>query len=85
MREDEMEALLRLDGAGLEVDKFWAGYHAKVWYPANHMDTEVVMFTGEAQSRQEAIALAWQKYQQFMQTKTGINLLRDDGQMMFRV
>lgn len=85
MREDEMEALLRLDGAALEVNKFGTAYNAKVWYPADHKDAEVVMFTGGAPSRQEALAQAWQKYQEFMQTKTGINLLRGDGQLMFRI
>jgi len=87
MREDEMEALLKLDGAGLFVTKSYAGYEARIEHPKNPAASDdAVTFTGFSTHRQEAIAQAWQKYQQFMSTKAGMAMLNDhNGQMMFRV
>ncbi len=85
MREDEVEALLRLDGAGLRVGQEYAGFRAEVRHPAVG-GGDTVMFTGQSPTRQEAIAIAWQKYQQFMSTEVGRAHLSDhNGQMLFRM
>ena len=87
MREDEVEALLRLDGAGLRVGLEYAGFRAEVRHPSvGFSPIDTVMFTGQAPTRQEAIAIAWQKYQQFMSTEVGRAHLSDhNGQMLFRI
>lgn len=87
MREDEMEALLALDGAGLRVMQVYAGFEAKVMLPANPTAlSDVVSFTGFSPHRQDAIAQAWQKYQQFMSTEAGRTYINDgSGQLMFRI
>jgi len=87
MREDEMEALLRIDGAGLRLRNTYAGYEAEIQLPANPAPSaDSVLFTGFSPQRQDAIAQAWQKYQQFMNTKAGRAMLADNnGQLMFRI
>ena len=89
MREDEVEALLKIDSAGLRVHKTYAGYEAEIFYPALRIETSPqnsVTFTGFSPQRQGAIANAWQKYQQFMSTEAGRAHLNDhDGQLMFRM
>jgi len=90
MREDEMEALLKIDGAGMHVRKVYAGYEAEVWHPASvvkQADPSIaaVMFTGVSATRQDALAIAWQKYQNFMRTKAGQAMLNSHGQLMFRI
>ncbi len=94
MREDEMEALLKLDGAGLRVRQEYAGFAAEIRIPydLDKRDTDPqhsYLFSATGVSRQEAIAKVWQDYQQFMQTnhgKAALTALHDhNGQMMFRV
>jgi hypothetical protein len=94
MREDEVEALLKIDSAGLRVHKTYAGYEAEIFYPALRIELRgnftslqnSVTFTGFSPQRQGAIANAWQKYQQFMSTEAGRAHLNDhDGQLMFRM
>jgi hypothetical protein len=89
MREDEVEALLKIDSAGLRVRKTYAGYEAEIFCPALRIETSPqnsVTFTGFSPQRQGAIANAWQKYQQFMSTEVGRAHLNDhDGQLMFRM
>lgn len=95
MREDEVEALLALDNAGLEVGETWnnpATFTAVISIPRNLTTTTTVpvdqhyAFTGEGLTRQEAIATAWQKYQTFMTTASGRRALEAaSGQLMFRI
>lgn len=94
MREDEMEALLRLDGAGLEVNDISLPsspeFRADIRFPADFNNTKVptehqYMFSGFGVTRQEAVANVWQKYQEFMQSKTGVESLQIAGQLMFRI
>jgi hypothetical protein len=94
MREDEIEALLKLDGAGLRVVKedpqqFFALIYmphdldkaSNTTDPANHY-----VFRGTGVTRQEALANVWQKYQTFMSTKSGQRALAAaTGQLMFRI
>lgn len=85
MREDEMEALLKMDGAGMEVVRLYAGFEARIQHPKDGVG-DAVMFTGFSPHRHEAIAGAWQKYQQFMSTESGRAMLTDsNNQMMFRI
>jgi hypothetical protein len=81
MREDEMEALLKLDGAGLRVRKVYAGYEAEIRIP-HDLDTNpkydkdgrfnhCYLFSATGVERQEAIAKAWQDYQTFMTGEHG--------------
>lgn len=84
MREDEMEALLKMDGAGMEVVRLYAGFEARIQHPKGGA-SDCVMFTGFSPHRHEAIAEAWQKYQKFMSTESGRAMLNRDGQMMFRI
>lgn len=95
MREDEMEALLALDGAGLEVyggrtGPGYAGYRANIRFPADFNNPKIpsdhhYMFTADGATRQEAIAKVWQQYQKFMTTKHGVDALQSAGQLMFRI
>lgn len=96
MREDEVEALLRLDGAGLRVGQEYAGFVAEIRLP-HDLDTRNdllqtqhhYMFDERGLTRQEAIARVWQKYQQFMLGEHGqaaLKALQDrNGQMLFRM
>jgi hypothetical protein len=96
MREDEMEALLRLDGAWYQVLKvggteYEPVFQAFIHYPdpskyPNTNPVDKAAFSGTGHSRQEALAIAWQKYQEFAATDAGRKFMQDiDGQMMFRV
>ncbi len=89
-----MEALLRLDGAGLEVTDTSVPsspeFRADIRFPANFDNTKIpsahhYMFSGFGVTRQEAVANVWQKYQEFMQSRTGIESLQIAGQLMFRI
>ena len=97
MREDEMEALLRVDGAGLRAYQDYAGYVAEIRLPHDletrnatpQQSRHHYMFTGRGVTRQEAIAKVWQEYQKFMVGEHGqaaLKALQDgNGQMMFRI
>lgn len=101
MREDEVEAMLAIDGAGLEVRDYkqWAttgramNYEAMIslpkgFYKKPRPDTNgtALMFTGMGETRSEAIANAWQKYQQFASTEVGLNAIQNHNkQLMFRI
>jgi len=100
MREDEMEALLRLDNAGLSVvrEQQFAGddwYTASIRLPADYQITnrhddsgQMFLFHGEGETRQKAIASAWQKYQEFASTDVGMKAIQyadGNGQTMFRM
>ena len=89
-----MEALLRLDGAGLEVTDTSVPsspeFRANIRFPADFNNTKIpsahhYMFSGFGVTRQEAVAKVWQRYQEFMQTRTGIESLQIAGQLMFRI
>jgi hypothetical protein len=94
MREDEVEALLKIDSAGLRVRKTYAGYEAEIRLP-HDLDTRTdaskhcYLFDATGVNRQQAIALVWQKYQQFMVGEHGqaaLKALQDrNGQMLFRI
>jgi len=96
MREDEMEALLRVDGAGLRLRNTYAGYEAEIRLPHDletrddpQQTRHHYMFTGRGVTRQEAIAKVWQEYQKFMVGEHGQAALKalqgNDGQLMFRI
>jgi len=93
VREDEMEALLRLDGAGLEVTDTSVPaspeFRADIRFPADFNSVvpsdHHYMFSGFGTTRQEAVVNVWQRYQDFMQTRTGIESLQIAGQLMFRI
>lgn len=94
MREDEVEALLKLDGAGLRVVKDDPQqFSASIFIPYNLDKAENktnpanhYVFRDTGVTRQEAIAKAWQKYQMFMTTKSGQRALAAaSGQLMFRI
>jgi hypothetical protein len=96
MREDEMEALLRIDGAGLRVRHEYAGFVAEIRLPHDLEERDDpqqtrhhYLFQERGLTRQEAIANVWQKYQQFMTGEHGqaaLKALQDgNGQMMFRI
>jgi len=94
MREDEMEALLRIDGAGLRVRHEYAGFVAEIRLPHDLEERDEhkrhhYMFQERGLTRQEAIANVWQKYQQFMTGEHGqaaLKALQDhNGQMLFRM
>lgn len=80
LREDEIEALLKLDRAGMHVDKTWNNpdtFTARIFIPydlttATSDPNYHYAFTGEGNSRQEAIFHVWSKYQKFMETESGI-------------
>lgn len=91
-----MEALLRLDGAWYQVLKvggteYEPVFQAFVHYPdlKKYLHTptqDKVSFSGTSHSRQEALAIAWQKYQEFAATDAGRKFMQDSsGQMMFRI
>lgn len=94
-----MEALLRLDGAWYQVLDIGVGggvgrsktFQAFIHYPDPHKHPRItaqdkVSFSGTGHSRQEALAIAWQKYQEFAATDAGRQFMQGtDGQMMFRV
>lgn len=101
MREDEVEAMLAIDGAGLEVRDYkqWAttgramNYQASIYLPKDfhkktrpNPDGTALVFTGMGETRSEAIANAWQKYQQFAETKLGLQTIQNlNKQLMFRI
>ena len=95
MREDEIEALLKLDCAKLEVGETWNNpdtFTAIIHIPHDLATTSTTdpdnhyAFTGEGDTRQKAIAEVWQKYQKFMSTESGIRALHAaNGQLMFRI
>jgi len=100
MREDEMEALLKIDGAGLFVNKAYAGYEARIHIPSDLTTSDkydknyphAYAFSSTGVDRQEAIAKVWQEYQNFMTTNNGKaalhalqNLQGGHGQLMFRI
>lgn len=89
-----MEALLRLDGAGLEVSDMSLPsspeFRANIRFPADFSNTKIpsahhYMFSEFGVTRQEAVAKVWQRYQEFMQSRTGIESLQIAGQLMFRI
>ena len=92
-----MEALLRLDGAGLEVSDMnliklgvtGPEFRADIRFPADFNSAvpsaHHYMFSGFGTTRQDAVVDAWQRYQEFMQTRTGIESLQIAGQLMFRI
>lgn len=100
MREDEMEALLKMDGAGLSVSQVYAGYEAKIHLPHDlatnkkydkHFE-HCYIFSATGVSRQEAIAKVWQEYQAFMVKEHGQAALKalhdledNNKQLMFRI
>lgn len=97
MREDEIEALLALDNAGLEVGRTGTIQKGLLWEalirvprnfhkPDQPDNSAALAFTGYGDTRQEAVANAWQKYQQFASSDAGRQHIIDaNGQMMFRV
>lgn len=95
MREDEVEALLALDNAGLEVGKtsnLTQQWEAVIRIPKDFHHPHTVnnplalAFTGYGETRQEAIANVWQKYMHFTSSEIGLQAIADaNGQMMFRV
>ena len=92
MREDEVEALLALDNAGLEVGRtsnLTQQWEAVIRIPKDlHTQDrpQGLAFTGYGETRQEAIANVWQKYMHFTSTEIGLKAIADaNGQMMFRV
>lgn len=92
MREDEIESLLALDNAGLEVTKTLARWEAIIRIPKDfhrpHQpdNSSALAFTGYGDTRQTAIAEVWQKYQQFASTGVGFQAISDaNGQLMFRL
>ena len=92
MREDEVEALLTLDNAGLAVGRNNSGgWTAAIRLPKDLHTTKTnpkdhFMFTGDGNDRQEAIANVWRVYQEFASSERGSNALRNnEGQFMFRL
>lgn len=98
MREDEIEAMLALDNAGLEVAKtheILSGdltWEAVIRLPKDFHkphrpdNTSALAFSGYGKTRQEAIADVWQKYQAFASSEVGLDAIADaNGQLMFRV
>lgn len=92
MTEHEMEALLKMDRAGLSVGRTWNNpdtFTASIAIPYNLTTATSdpdnhYMFTAQGNTRQEALANVWQKYQGFMETESGRRALAAaNGQMMF--
>lgn len=94
-----MEALLKLDNAGLEVnrtgiemmDGLWM-WTATIRIPHDLNTQDIILrehhhlFVHDGDTRQEAVVGVWQKYQEFMKTERGQQaLISANGQLMFRI